>query len=156
MKKILSFVLSIMLLVSCLPVTSAAGAYDEDGKYVYRYNTFDFELIGEDPQHITDEEFFGVWDEATQTWTVESYFKYGDEDFPGLAPIEAAAKAGDYATAKKELMEYYVGDKTLSPAYKEVDASTILENELQSRNMYASSTNGTPLEIGRASCRERV
>jgi len=148
MKKIISVILTLMILTSCLPVALAAGAYDENGKYVYRNNTFQFELIQEDPQHITDEDFFGVWNEETGQWVVESYFKYGHEDFPGLAPVEEAAKQGDYAAAKKALMDYYLPQKydkvTKNPS---VGDSDYYEVEFQGRNMYASSTQGTPLAV---------
>lgn len=59
--------------------------------------------IMQDPQVISDEEFFGVWD--GEKWTKEPYFDYSYAE--ELAPTEEAAKAGDYETAKEEILEYY-------------------------------------------------
>ena len=67
---------------------------------------FTFTVIPEeelkDPKHMSDEDFFGVWNGST--WTTESKFKY--ESYPDLAKVEAAAKLGDYELAKLELLNY--------------------------------------------------
>lgn len=148
MKKIISIILTFVIVASCLPVAFAAGAYDEEGKYIYRTSTFDFEIIQDDPQYITDEEFFGKWDADSETWEIESFFKYGHEDFPGLAPVEEAAKKGDYYAAKIALMDYYIPQKydKVSKIMSTNDAY-FFEINFRERNMYAASTNGQPLDI---------
>jgi len=55
-----------------------------------------------DPGYMPDEEFFGVWD--GNRWTQTGKFDYANN--LGMAQIEAAAKAGDYETAKVELLNY--------------------------------------------------
>ena len=137
-----------MILTSCVPVAFASGAYDENGKYIYRTSTYDFELIKKDPQRMTDEEFFGVWDPASEEWIIESCFKYGHEDFPGLDPVEEAAKAGDYEAAKKALYAYYLPKQYEITAKKAaVETEDYFEINFRERNMYASSTNGQPLDL---------
>ena len=76
------------------------GPVDENGKLDYEfYPTYN------DPYDLTDEEFFGEWDAHDNIWLQVPYFKYSE--FPEMAKVEAAAKAGDYALAKTELWEYY-------------------------------------------------
>ena len=148
MKKIISIILTFIFIASCLPVAYAAGAYDEDGKYIYRTSTYDFEIIQDDPQHMTDEVFFGKWDEDTQAWKIEPLLKYGDEDFPGLAPIEEAVKEGDYYAAKIALMEYYLPQKYNKVSkVMSVNDESFFEIKFRERNMYAASTNGQPLDV---------
>ncbi|WP_168735773.1 heparinase II/III family protein [Cohnella fermenti] len=55
--------------------------------------------------HLTDEELFGAWDGTTSAWTTAGKLDYGYSS--GLTPVEAAVKAGDYALAKEELLDYY-------------------------------------------------
>ena len=64
-----------------------------------QYDQYDWS----DPQVIADADFFGVWDGTK--WTKEPYFDYSYS--PDLAATEAAAKRGDYETAKEEILEYY-------------------------------------------------
>lgn len=62
-----------------------------------------------DPQRITDEEFFGVWDSENNTWVGEKpILRYND--FPLLSKVEEIVKntsSGDYSAAKDELLKYY-------------------------------------------------
>lgn len=55
-----------------------------------------------DPNHMSDEDFFGVWDGSTWTTVGKINYSYGRN----LGAVEAAAKAGDYALAKEELLKY--------------------------------------------------
>ncbi len=55
-----------------------------------------------DPNHMSDEDFFGVWDGTTWTTVGKINYNYGSN----LGAVEAAAKAGDYALAKVELLNY--------------------------------------------------
>lgn len=54
-----------------------------------------------DPQHMTDEEFFGKWDGSE--WIVEGKFDYTNEK---LSKIEEAVKNNDYQKAKEELLAF--------------------------------------------------
>ncbi len=58
-----------------------------------------------DPQYMPDEEFFGEWDGTS--WIQPGKFDYAAN--PKMAAVEAAAKAGDYETAKVELLTYLRG-----------------------------------------------
>ena len=103
MKRMLSLFLSLLILLSCcwaIPV----GAVEID-REIYnaemkaQYGDIDFS----DPQFISDETFFGVWDGVQ--WTKVPYFLY--ERYPGLAAVEEAAKEGNYEACKVRLLEYY-------------------------------------------------
>ncbi len=61
--------------------------------------------IFDDPMHISDEAFFGKWNATKGSWELNPYFRYAD--FPDMAKVEAAAKSGNYETAKVELKAYY-------------------------------------------------
>ena len=74
---------------------------DENGNHDY----FGY-VIYDDPQDIPDSEFYGTWDEIDNKWVSGPYLRYSE--FPGMEKVEAAAKAGDYETAKAEIKEYYV------------------------------------------------
>ena len=100
-----------------MPVTAFAAkvsdnAYDADGKYIYRSDTYDFPMLS-DPQDLPDEQFFGKWDAVNEVWERPSYFKYDtDPDlYPEMEPVVAAVKEGDYELAKQELMDYYTPKK---------------------------------------------
>ncbi len=58
-----------------------------------------------DPMHISDEEFFGVWNNSNNTWTKGPILMY--DEISGLASVEEKAKLGDYENAKNLLLAYY-------------------------------------------------
>ncbi len=74
-----------------------------DGKNTLS-KAFEFEVLAEekakDPCYMTDEEFFGRFEE--DKWTTEGKLNYSQ-----LSAVEAAVKAGDYKSAKAELLKYY-------------------------------------------------
>lgn len=85
---------------------------------------------------MTDESFFGVWDEATQTWTTQPKlnYQYFQEDYCNplfssleqqYSEIEPAVKQanGDYTLAKELLLEYYRAKERILPTDK-LDKST--------------------------------
>ena len=149
MKKIISLILSLLIIISCLPVTALAkvsdNAYDAEGKYVYRTDTYDFPMYG-DPQRIPDEEFFGKWDAENEVWEIPSYFKYDNdpEAFPEFKPVMEAVKAGDYDLAKQELMDYYTPKKyNYTSRATTVSNNSRIQAELLMRNFYAlNQANG--------------
>lgn len=62
--------------------------------------------IYKDPHRVLDRDFFGEWNELTQSWNFESllnYEKYEKE----LSKVIEAVKANNYALAKEELLKYY-------------------------------------------------
>ncbi|MBR5519001.1 MAG: heparinase II/III family protein [Clostridia bacterium] len=94
-----------------------------------------------DPNYISDADFFGVWDASTNTWKSQPYFRYSD--YSGLSKVEAAAKAGDYATAESELLAYYksTASKKVNQITDMVDWTkkyTSIIYDLLSRNAYAT------------------
>lgn len=58
-----------------------------------------------DVSHMSDEEFFGKWDQETETWTIEGKLNYSYS--PDLAEVERLVKFNSYALAKEALLEYY-------------------------------------------------
>ncbi len=55
-----------------------------------------------DPNHMSDEDFFGVWNGSA--WTTVSKLDYAYSS--DLSKVEEAAKKGDYQKAKEELLTY--------------------------------------------------
>ncbi|MBR5505181.1 MAG: S-layer homology domain-containing protein, partial [Clostridia bacterium] len=58
-----------------------------------------------DPMYMSDEAFFGKWDEDNAVWGIPSVLRY--DIYPELSMVEQSAKIGDYKTAKSELIAYY-------------------------------------------------
>ena len=117
MNRIISFALMFSIAVMLLSSVNFVSADNSD---LILYNppesTFDYYIEG-DPQDITDEEFFGVWNKDAQIWTSKPYFDY--DKYEGLAHVEYAVKEGNYDTAKDELLSYYRSvreDRSLDPA----------------------------------------
>jgi len=162
MKKYISLILSILITISCFQYTALAAvssdAYDENGKYIYRTNTYDFPMPG-DPQRVTDEDFFGKWDAVNKVWEKPSYFKYDtDPDlYPDMQPVLNAVKAGDYELAKQELMDYYTPMKYKYIAYSggTVSTNSRIQSELLMRNFYAlNQANGYVRDIAKVESTE--
>lgn len=61
-----------------------------------------------DPQWVTDEDFFGVWNGVR--WKKEGKFDYSE-----MPEVEAAVKEGDYAKAKDALLTYMKNRNQASP-----------------------------------------
>lgn len=57
-----------------------------------------------DPQHMSDQDFFGEWQASSATWSKEGKLNY---TFAGLQQVEQAVKQNDYQTAKQRLTEYF-------------------------------------------------
>lgn len=96
----------------------------------------------DDPNYISDEAFFGKWDSVSGTWVMEPYFRYSN--YPDMAKVEAAAKAGDYETAKTELLTYYrtLAPSRVNPVNSISDSNKQAYNalyELMSRNAYVTN-----------------
>ncbi len=126
-------------------INPTPGATDTTEKWYtmpQRGNEEDGYPMFDDPDYITDEAFFGKWDSSKSIWTLEPYFRYSD--YSHMAKVEAAAKAGDYETAKDELVVYY---RTL--ASERVSSVNSISNankeyydalyQLMSRNAYVTN-----------------
>jgi len=107
-KKIIALLVAVSIMlpvVGFMPTTvAAASSYSREQYYldsIIEYSQFS----DSDPQYITDEDFFGVWDESSEQWIDEPMFDYFR--FPKMEAVENAAKLGDYETCKEALLEYY-------------------------------------------------
>ena len=110
--------------------------YEKPGPYDY--------YIDPDPMQISDEDFFGVWDDSMQRWSKQPYFRY--DDFPAMIRVKEAAQAGQYNVAKDELLEYYrsIQDErsipyTSVPSYKMYITSKAFQKNLYAVN-FSSGT----------------
>lgn len=88
MKKIISLLLSLLMLLMSCPVVNIVNAS---------------ESVFIDPERLSDENFFGVWE--NDSWVVESKINY--DYCEDLKTVEDAVKSGDYYKAKADLMYYY-------------------------------------------------
>lgn len=106
-KKFISLTLSLIILLTATgisPVAVNAASWDRQQYYldsIAEYGEYDLS----DSQFIPDDEFFGKWDDEKGEWEKVPYFYY--EEFPLLSAVEEAAKAGDYAKCKEEILAYY-------------------------------------------------
>ena len=91
-KKFISFICLFALVVCLVPVIN-----------VTEVSAASFTEIPQKERPMYDNEFFGEWD--GESWTIEPKLNYAD--FPELAAVEEAAKAGDYQLAKEEYLLYY-------------------------------------------------
>lgn len=86
-----------------------------------------------DVSHMSDEDFFGVWDAENNEWEVEGKLNY--DYSPDLAEVERLVKLNSYAQAKDALFTYYK-NKNMS----DIDFFSYLswgENNLYMRDTYA-------------------
>jgi len=116
-----------------------------DSETPKRETTFDYPLLG-DPNYISDENFFGVWSDITNTWVRPPYFNYAR--YPELAKVESAAKAGRYEDAEYELLEYYRGIRyDRYPATTSTSNQLIVTAELLGKNFYFVQYNGSVIDM---------
>jgi len=113
-----------------------------DGTYDYS----GYPLYG-DPQDISDEEFFGKWDENIGAWIKTPYFRYSE--FPEMELVEEAAKLGNYDIAKEELLNYYriYGEARAQHLYSTPPDTNFDYLDALVRNTYPSSLNGAQVDI---------
>ncbi len=126
-------------------INPVAGATDTTEKYYtmpVRGNEEDGYPMFDDPNYITDEVFFGIWDSVNSKWKSAPYFRY--DEFPEMAEVEAAVKSGDYEKAKNEIVEYYrlKAPERITSVNSISDANKEYYNELyqlMSRNAYVTN-----------------
>ncbi|MBR5518424.1 MAG: heparinase II/III family protein, partial [Clostridia bacterium] len=114
------------------PVYYYQPPVDENGNHDY----FGYPIYG-DPMDISDEEFFGKWDDLKQEWVLTPYFAY--HNYPEMSKVEEAAKAGDYATAKVELKNYYSNYTGRAVPVYSLSAKASDYLDALSRNVFAYS-----------------
>lgn len=114
MKKLISVLLSLMIMFSAVPSLNRnvveAAAYPE---------------ISSDPMHTSDAEFFGVWNGSS--WTTQPKLAYGEVS--ALSAVESAVKSNNYALAKSELLNY-AKNKTpiLNPGHRDTNLANLIAN----------------------------
>ena len=81
-----------------------------------------------DPQHMPDTVFFGVWNETKKKWSTSPVLQY--DKFSGLSSVLASVKAGDYETAKENLLHYYRNRTGVVEYDLAVNQNTLLAAEL--------------------------
>ena len=129
LNKIVALLVTIAMtlsIVGVMPTMVSAATYSNAQYYadsIAEYSQHDLS----DPQHITDEDFFGVWDAETETWSDEPMFDYFR--FPKMSAVEEAAKLGDYENCKEELLAYY----------REKHKGYAINGEFASQNVSAQS-----------------
>ena len=143
MKRIISYVLISILSVMLLPFGYVSA--DDSGEWWKTYDAaddaFDYYIDG-DPMNITDEEFFGVWDDENYSWISEPCFSY--DLYPGLLPVKEAAMDGDYELAKEELQAYYssVKEERAPKVTNYPGSRPALTAYLLSKNAYTVDASG--------------
>ena len=94
MKFYYKLISSIMILSLLLPISVYASDSVRD-----KYPVFT------DTSSMSDEIFFGEWDEEREVWKTKGKLNY--EAFPELAETERFVKLGSYDAAKEALFDYY-------------------------------------------------
>ena len=113
----------------------------------YIDSTYGYTLKG-DPGYISDEAFFGKWSDASGKWTVSPKLDY--DNYPGLSPVEAAVKKGDYEEAELAYYNYYVTKEAQLNRKKDVSTTvkdTITADLLQENFMYNGNSGFTPVAV---------
>ncbi len=132
--------------------------------------SFDFVVLKDeewkDPQYMSDEEFFGVWD--GNTWTTPGKMNY---EYPGLEGVGEAVKEGNIPLAKEKLLEYYANRpiktstsgtarnplwaNALIDDYHHLNQAIIFQGEFAAKNdwsMCESKLRTDNINIGAFSC----
>jgi len=159
MRKILSLTIVLVMIMTVIPTAGILVSASENG-----VNSFsiagteslysEFADYYDDPNWITDEDFFGVWDEENGTWIKESYFnyeKYSEE----LAEVEEAAKAGNYALAGEKITDYYREKFLARPIKETYNESTIIAAKMACYNVFGAH-NYTNTDIVQFSQTEKL
>ena len=84
-----------------------------------------------DPMHMSDEDFFGIWD--GNEWTAEPVLRY--DSFSDLNGVLDQTKKGDYIKAKEELLKYYKSRSGM-PEYKLPTTGNVLHADIASEKIF--------------------
>ncbi len=139
MKRVLGYILILCLAFTMVPSAVFAEDTVVDNSHLITYEMpgpYDY-YIDSDPMQITDEEFYGVWDDTMQRWSSEPYFRY--DDFPAMIRVKEAAQAGQYDVAKDELLEYYrsIKDQRVVPYPTTPSKKHYLISKALQKNVYS-------------------
>lgn len=146
MRKYLSLCISVFLILNILGLTAVMPCLAAEGT-AEGASTFDYPIQG-DPDIMTDEEFFGLWDESLSRWVVEPWFDY--DKFDGIGTeLADAAKARDYDKAKELVLDYYKDRKydLVSPITTHPGKSALLMSETFEKNFYMNPRSGSPISF---------
>lgn len=96
---------------------------------------------------LPDEKFFGTWDGEKWTLGPTINYDYVDPNGPDLSAVEAAAKAGDYALAKQEWLNYAraVESYRVRPMMGSNDETQHMTAELMYDRVYWNSNSNAKL-----------
>ncbi len=146
-KRYLSLLLSVVLVAGCFVSLGSASVFAADAENLFDREVYYAETMTahsqfdvSDPNHVTDAQLFGAYNGTT--WTTAPSLDYAK--YSGLAAVEAAAKAGNYALCKTELLKYYkdkfgkleldaIGGKTLDERSR-VKAEAVFDNMFFAEN----------------------
>lgn len=99
-----------------------------------------------DPMHVSDEDFFGKWNDTLGSYEKPPALQYDLID--GLSEVEYYARRGNYALAKEELLAYWRGrDESLKYEVKPLD-SLSLSTRLATENIIGNQTPIATFSIG--------
>ena len=102
MKKISAIFLTVCILCTSVYAAENGGTEQMSADGGYSYNFVD-------PDWMSDEDFFGVYDKEQGIFTNPGKLNY--DGFSGLAAVKELVEAGDYEGAKEEYKAYYVKKK---------------------------------------------
>ena len=160
--KSLSLMLSVMLTTTSFAGISYAEA---DVDLIHNTETVEMDIQEDDTENVilsdddliasytddgsimSDEDFFGVYDSQTETWTNPGKFDY--DKYPDMQSVKDAVMQGDYELAREECMNYYK-EKYQSYTFDSytITNTTYLGAELIKENVYVDPHTGTtPLGI---------
>ena len=89
-----------------------------------------------DPNHISDADFFGAWNEKEEKWDVLPILRY--DKFGDLACVCNNVKSGNYEKAKEALLEYYSSNRACVPKYEPiVKPENFLAAELMKEKIFS-------------------
>lgn len=86
-----------------------------------------------DPMHISDEEFFGKWEDGKVK--APPILRY--DKFDGLDNVKKYAESGDYKGAAQKLFDYFKGNRS-APEYKaEINRGSFLAAEMMKEKCFS-------------------
>ena len=88
---------------------------------------------------MPDTVFFGVWNETKKKWSTSPVLQY--DKFSGLSSVLASVKAGDYETAKENLLHYYRNRTGVVEYDLAVNQNTLLAAELVKEKVFSFLQN---------------
>lgn len=166
--RIFSGLLSLLMTAGLMPAnlmpTSMIAAYAEQaGSGSSSGGTLTGDIVKdedqylfEDTRHMSNEEFFGKWDETSQSWENSPRLNYDLQAYDDTASamlkaVEASVKNGDYENAKQGILDYYrYIDKFFARSNRGGDGSrtNLLKCELFANNFVYDATVGIgPVDI---------